>query len=83
MNITATELKSHLGQYLDEVKKEPVFINKTGRASAVLVSDEEYQRLKSLEDAYWGIKAQEAEAQGYVGQEESLSFISDPFHAKT
>jgi hypothetical protein len=30
----------------------------------------EYERLKKLEDMYWGERALEAEAEGYIGEEE-------------
>ena len=36
MKITATELKSNLGKYLQLVEKEDVIINKNGKTIAVL-----------------------------------------------
>ncbi len=69
MKITATEIKNHFGQYLEESISGPVFIEKTGRSVAVMVSAKEYERLTSLEDAYWAQKA------GYIGKKESAAFL--------
>jgi antitoxin Phd len=68
MDITATELKNRLGQYLDAAETEPVIIEKSGRKKSVLISHDMYMNLVALEDAYWGEKAKQAEASGYVGQ---------------
>ncbi|BBL72121.1 type II toxin-antitoxin system Phd/YefM family antitoxin [Methylogaea oryzae] len=70
--VPATEVKQRLGQYLDSAKTEPVFIEKSGRPSAVLLSIAEYERLCALEDRYWGEMAKKAEASGYAGAEETL-----------
>lgn len=79
MDITATEFKNHFGRYLEQVKLEPIVVKKTGRSAAVLISNDEYERLVAIEDAYWGAKAQAAEATGFVGQEDSIQFIKDGF----
>ncbi|MBF0479738.1 MAG: type II toxin-antitoxin system Phd/YefM family antitoxin [Candidatus Omnitrophica bacterium] len=75
MKITATEIKNHFGQYLEESISGPVFIEKTGRSVAVMVSAKEYERLTSLEDAYWAQKASKAEKTGYIGKKESAEFL--------
>lgn len=75
MKITATEMKNHFGQYLEESISGPVFIEKTGRSVAVMVSVKEYERLTSLEDAYWAQKASKAENSGYIGKKESEAFL--------
>lgn len=49
----AKEAKDGFGKLLDAAQKEPVTIEKKGRAVAVLVSLDEYARLESLEDAHW------------------------------
>jgi len=41
----------------------------------VLIAFEEYERLTQIEDAYWGEKAERAEADGYIGPEKSMAFI--------
>jgi antitoxin Phd len=68
MDITATELKTRLGQYLDAAETEPVIIEKSGRKKSVLISHAMYERLVALEDAKWGERAKKAEARGYVRQ---------------
>lgn len=69
MDVTATEFKRKLGQYLDEAERGPVFITKSGREKSVLLSFETYSRLMALEDAYWAGEARKAEADGYLGEE--------------
>jgi prevent-host-death family protein len=75
MKTTATEIKNHFGQYLDESILEPVFIEKTGRPVAVMLSTKEYERLTALEDAYWAQKANKAEKAGYIGKKESAELL--------
>jgi prevent-host-death family protein len=68
MNVKATELKTRLGRYLDASIKEPVFIEKSGRQFAVLISFEEYEKVTALysaiEDKYWGDLAVQAKKEG-------------------
>src|SRR6266446_1356552 len=68
---TATELKNRLGAYLDAARTEPVFIQKSGRDVAVLISREHYGYLQRLEDHWWGEQAKLAEADGMLGVEET------------
>ena len=68
MDITATELKNRLGQYLDAAEREPVIIEKSGRKKSVLISHDMYMKFVAFEDAYWGERAKQAEVRGYVGQ---------------
>ena len=75
MKTTATEIKNHFGQYLEESISEPVFIEKTGRPVAVMISNKEYQRLTALEDAYWIQKALTGEKSGYIGKMKSIDFL--------
>gem|GEM_PF-217634 len=76
MKATATEVKNKFGKFSDIARNEPVIVEKTGRKAIVLVAFEEYERLTQIEDAYWAEKAARAEADGYVGSEESMAFIS-------
>jgi len=71
MNITATELKNHLGKYLGQSVKEPVIVEKSGRPSAVVLSYEEFERLTECEDHYWAMLAKKAETSGYLSTEET------------
>ncbi len=75
MKTTATEMKNHFGQYLEETISQPVVIEKTGRPVAVMLSIKEYQRLTALEDAYWARKAIKAEKSGYLGPKETIKFV--------
>ena len=67
--VTATELKNHLGAYLDAAIAAPVFVQKSGREVAVLISREHYTYLQALEDHWWAQRAKHAEQQGYLGVE--------------
>jgi prevent-host-death family protein len=73
--INATEAKNRFGWYLQMSIAEPIFIEKNRRPSAVLLSFEEYEKLKRLEDLYWAKKALKAEKEGYLGEPESLKVI--------
>ncbi len=72
---SATEIKNHFGAFLDRTRSEPVAIQRTGRPVAVLLSWEEYERLTTLEDAYWGQQAAAAEEEGYVGPEAAMALL--------
>lgn len=76
MEATATEVKNKFGQFSDIARKEAVIVQKTGRKAIVLIAFEEYERLTQIEDAYWAEKAARAEADGYIGAEESMAFMS-------
>jgi len=47
-NIAAREAKVHFGKLLDSAQREPVTIEKHGRAVAVIMSTVEYQELERL-----------------------------------
>jgi prevent-host-death family protein len=72
---TATDLKNHLGAYLDAAFTEPVFVQKSGRDVAVLLSRQQYDALQALEDELWALRAQIAEMNGYLGPEASQQAI--------
>ncbi len=80
--ITATECKTRLGEYLETVRTEPISIEKTGRAVAVLISRADYDRLTALENAYWLERAKEAEASGYIGSEKSMELLQEGLNAE-
>lgn len=56
MQITATELKNRLGQYLDVAETDPVIVEKSGRIKSVLISTAMYEKFLAYEDAYWATK---------------------------
>ena len=80
--IAAREAKNEFGRLLDNAQREPVTIEKKGRPVAVLLSIVEYHRLEEMEDYYWGKRAEEAKAGGFVGIEESEKFLEDIRDAK-
>lgn len=50
VTITAVELQREFGRFRDLAMKEPVSITHHGRETLVLVSVDEFKRLKSMED---------------------------------
>ena len=49
VTITAAELQKQFGRYREAAIKEPVSITHHGRESLVMLSADEYKRLKSLD----------------------------------
>ena len=52
MQITATELKNRLGQYLDAAETTPVIVEKSGRIKSVLISNATYEKFLAYEVPY-------------------------------
>jgi len=77
INITATEFKNRIGRYLDVAETDPVLVQKSGRPKSVLISHRMYEKFMALEDAYWEHKAVEAEAEGYLGEKTTETFLKD------
>jgi len=75
--VNATKMKNKFGTYLREVMMGPIFIEKNHNTIAVILSSEEYERLKKFEDAYWLNKAYEAEKEGYLSEAESMKFLKE------
>lgn len=50
VTITAGELQKQFGRYRDIALKEPVSVTHHGRESLVMLSSDEYKRLKALDD---------------------------------
>jgi prevent-host-death family protein len=75
MQITATELKNRLGQYLDVAETDPVIVEKSGRIKSVLISYSMYEKFLAYEDAYWASKAIIAEDEGYLGAKASEALL--------
>ena len=71
LRVNATNFKNHLGRYLEYAIREPVIVEKSGRASAVLVSFNDFEKLFQYEDFYWSTQASLAEKEGYLGADES------------
>jgi prevent-host-death family protein len=73
--VTATYAKQNFGACVAEATKQPVIIEKSGRAAVVMLSYEEFQRLSELEDASWLHRAEKVASAGYLSAEESDSFM--------
>jgi prevent-host-death family protein len=50
VTITAAELQKQFGRYRDMALREPVAVTHHGRESLVVLSADEYKRLKSMDD---------------------------------
>jgi prevent-host-death family protein len=68
--VTATELQNKTGAIIDQAIMNPVQITRNNRSVVVLMSTIEYERLKALEDAYWGEMANMAVNTESVGRED-------------
>ena len=77
MQVTATEFKNRLGQYLDIAETDPVIVEKSGRVKSVLISKSMYEKFLEYEDAYWGSKARQAEQEGYLGESASEDLLKE------
>lgn len=82
LNVAATEVKQRLGQYLESALIEPVIIEKAGRPAVVMLSVAEYERLRTLEDAWWGERARRAIDGGFAGSEETLRRLQERLNAE-
>jgi len=45
---TANQAKTHFGEFIDRAQKEPVRITRRGRTVAVVVSEDEYESMRSF-----------------------------------
>ena len=73
MHVSATELNKRPGTILEMAVREPVFVEKSGRPSVVMVS---YKYYKELEDALWGTLAETTEkTSDWASAEETMSFL--------
>lgn len=51
-HINATDLKAHLGEYIELTAEGPVVVTRRGEPAAVLVSAAEYERLYGLYELF-------------------------------
>ena len=77
MRATATEVKNRFGEFLDRAQKEPITVERSGRAVAVLLAQDEYERLQTMDDHFWSARALEAERSGFVGHEEAMRLLTE------
>jgi prevent-host-death family protein len=63
IKVAAAEFQRNIGRYQDIAQREPVAVTRNGRESCVLMSAEEYQRLKRRDKRVFTIdEATEEEA---------------------
>ena len=55
-SVTITQLQRHIGEIQDLVLKEPVCITRNGREKYILLSAEEYHRLKRRDRQVLGVE---------------------------
>ncbi len=55
-SVTITELQRHIGDIQELALKEPVSITRNGREKYILLSTEEYQRLKRRDRQVLGVE---------------------------
>ena len=51
VTITAAELQNHFGRYRDLAQKEAVLVTHHGRENVVMLSADEYKRLRAFDDS--------------------------------
>ncbi len=67
--LTATEIRHKFGEVVEEIKSEPVWVEKSGRPVAVILSYEDFQRFEELKDAWKLLSA-----------EDTASWIAERMH---
>ncbi|NEX22662.1 type II toxin-antitoxin system Phd/YefM family antitoxin [Thiorhodococcus mannitoliphagus] len=55
LSITSADFQRHFGRYQDEALKEPLAITRNGRERLVVLSAEEYHRLKRRDREVLGL----------------------------
>lgn len=80
--LAAAEAKNSFGKMIDLAQREPITIEKKGRAIAVVLSIADYKRLELLEDEFWANKASEAIKDGFIGKEESNNLLQRVLNAR-
>jgi prevent-host-death family protein len=78
---TAKEAKNNFGRLLDEARRFPVAVSRSGRTVAVVMSYDEYDEFEKKRDLYWGQLAKRAEKGGYIGKRKSAKIIQSALNA--
>jgi prevent-host-death family protein len=82
-SLSANEAKTHFGDLLLKVQREPVQINRNGKAVAVVLSVDDYQNLESLKMQY--LKTRVAQSKEDVASGRIIQgdvFFDDLFNGK-
>jgi len=56
IKVSAAEFQRNVGRYQDEAQRQPVAVTSYGRERTVLISTEEYQRLKRRDRQVLGLE---------------------------
>ncbi|KTD60710.1 type II toxin-antitoxin system Phd/YefM family antitoxin [Legionella shakespearei] len=67
-SLSANEAKTHFGDLLLKVQREPVQINRNGKAVAVVLSVEDYLNLESLKMQYLKTRVEQAREEMAMGR---------------
>jgi prevent-host-death family protein len=75
--LTATELQDKFSEVVEGIRSGPVLVEKSGRPVAVILSYQDFERFRDLEDAWWGEQAHNAATKGILSVQETASWIAD------
>ena len=75
--LTATELQNTFSEVVEGIRSEPVLVEKSGHPVAVILSYQDFERFRDLEDAWWGEQAHNAANNGMLSVQETASWIAD------
>ncbi len=67
-SLSANEAKTHFGDLLLKVQREPVQINRNGKAVAIVLSVEDYLNLESLKMQYLKARVEQAKQDVAAGR---------------
>lgn len=67
-SLSANEAKTHFGDLLLKVQRQPVQINRNGKAVAIVLSVEDYTNLESLKMQYLHTRVEQAKKDIANGQ---------------
>ncbi|AWN75937.1 TPA: type II toxin-antitoxin system Phd/YefM family antitoxin [Legionella pneumophila] len=67
-SLSANEAKTHFGDLLLKVQREPVQINRNGKAVAVVLSVDDYLNLESLKMQYLKTRVEQAKEDVAAGR---------------
>lgn len=82
-SLSANEAKTHFGDLLLKVQREPVQINRNGKAVAVVLSVDDYLNLESLKMQYLKTRVEQAKEDVAAGRMiEGDMFFDDLLNGK-
>ena len=73
--MTAAKAKTHFGEFLDSVQREPVVVTKNNRPVGIMFS------MQDAEDKMWGERALAAKNDGFIGTAASEKLMNDILNA--